>query len=626
MTSTLLKLLGAVTGLAAVITFAGGAVLWVRFDAIGLPADQVITLLPKELLLTIGARELLLPVALGGALGALLVGLAPLRGDRYALLFWLVLGIVLFVTVVALVVLASGLDWLAIFGMLAATVLALGGVLAVALVVPNGEAFAWTVAAAILLIAVPLTIAREAQSPRVEPVAMLLDGRPDSVAGFYIGQTKDRVYIAPLPGSGASDDPFADQPLDRVLELHRDNIRQLVLHAPVDTTGDGPGRDEARTLLADLHLAGATVPVVPVTTADPVATFAPLVNLHVHETSWPMTTAFFLRHAWLTWSAPDCPLWIQGAKQGEGAHGAVEDHRALMGVDAAKLAGPDAYARAPVDAGCDEGSGAKVPADAHTRPWDSGNGRPRGLPLREGWALDLGDDARTPAPRLDRDEAQQVLQDVPVYFERHQEGIGERITYWFFYGLSRPPGEPSLTDAVSHEGDWERISVLVEHQPGSATYLPLSVRFHTHDGHRDIAWRAVTRISAAGSPGATHPVAYSARGSHATYWRTGDYAIVVKALGKPAFSVEDHAMACSGCPEWRTWERLVDATTQPWYGFGGAWGRAGSLSGGGTTGPLGPSSYKAAGANPSPTRTLSRATTPTVPAQAATPAAPPAAG
>jgi hypothetical protein len=608
-----LKLLGAVAGLAAVITFAGGAVLWVRFDALGLPADQIITLLPKELLLTIGARELLLPMAIGGAMGALLVGLAPLRGGSYALLFWL-----------ALIVLAGGLDWLGILGMLAATALGLGGVLAVALVVPRSEPLAWTVAAAVLLIAVPLTIAREAASPRVEPVAMLLDGRPDSVAAFYIGQTRDRVYVAPLPGSGASDDPFADQPLDRVLELHRDNIRELVLHAPVDTSGDGPGRDEARTLLADLRLAGVTVPVAPVTTADPVATFAPLVSLHVHEVSWPMTADFFLRHAWLTWSAPGCPLWIQGAQAGDGAGGAVEDHRVLMGAfDPAKLAGPDAYAHAPVDAHCNAGSGAKVPASAHTRPWDSGNGRPRDLPLREGWALDLDDGARTPAPRLDRDEAQQVLQDVPVYFERHQEGIDERITYWFFYGLSRPPGEPGLTDAVSHEGDWERISVLVQHQPGSATYLPLSVRFHTHDGHRDITWRAVTRIAAAGSPGATHPVAYSARGSHATYWRTGDYAIVVKALGRPAFSVEDHAMACSGCPEWRTWERLVDATQQPWYGFGGAWGRAGSLAGGGTTGPLGPSPYKTAGANPSPTRTLYRATTPTqptAPPQAAQPA------
>ena len=142
--------------------------------------------------------------------------------------------------------------------------------------------------------------------------------------------------------------------------------------------------------------------------------------------------------------------------------------------------------------------------------------------------------------------------------------------------------------------------MLLEHGAGSSSYLPLSVRFHTHDGHRDIAWRAVTRVAGGSSSTPTHPVAFSALGSHATYWRTGDYAIVVKLAGRTAIAVHDHAIACSDCPEWRTWEQLVDVRAAPWYGFGGAWGAAGGVKGGGTTGPLGPSRYKTKGAEPRP--------------------------
>ncbi|HKG39783.1 MAG TPA: hypothetical protein VKB25_12395 [Conexibacter sp.] len=616
-----LKLLGAVAGLATLITFAGGAVLWIRFSELDLPADQVVTLLPKQLLLTTGARELLGPVVIGGLLALLVVVALPLRGKGIGLriLFWTGLGLLLLAILVVVMALVWDGTWAARLAMALAALIGLVAILVAALLTPSGRyvALAWTSAGAILLIAVALVILRESARPQLEPVAVLLRGRPDSVVGFYIGQTTDRLYVAPLPGTGGGDDPFADQPVDRVVELHRDAVTALVMREPVATDGDAPGRDEGRALLADLRQMGVdpnTIKIDPVTTVDPVSTFAPIVNLHVDERAWPMSAGDFLAHAWLTWSAPGCPTWIQGFNDADGASGANGDRSELLGrFQVGRLAGPGAYARAPVNEDCRPGRRARIAADAHTRPWDSGNGRPESLPLREGWALDVRDDWRRPKAAIEREGPQQTIHEVPVYFEQHTEAAGERITYWFFYGLSHPPGVPTYTERASHEGDWERISVLLEHRARSATYLPVSVRFHTHDGSRDIPWRAIGRIAGGNSSAPTHPIAYSALGSHATYWRTGDYAIVVKLADHPALAVHDHAMACSGCPQWRTWERLVDATTQPWYGFGGAWGAAGTIEGGGTTGPLGPSRYKSAGANPAPTRTLELGQTPTTP-------------
>jgi len=105
---------------------------------------------------------------------------------------------------------------------------------------------------------------------------------------------------------------------------------------------------------------------------------------------------------------------------------------------------------------------------------------------------------------------------------------------------------------------------------------------------------------------ATHPVAFSAVGSHASYWRAGEYESVFRISGRPRLTVFDEAIACPDCPEWRTWENLLDAKVQPWYGFGGAWGSV--TSSGGFNGPLGPSRYKSG--TDSPLETVRQAETP----------------
>jgi hypothetical protein len=204
-------------------------------------------------------------------------------------------------------------------------------------------------------------------------------------------------------------------------------------------------------------------------------------------------------------------------------------------------------------------------------------------------------------------DGQRVLEPTPVYFERHDE-VGEaglsnvRITYWFFYTFSSPTGKTDRTGlATGHEGDWERISVLT-HRTGDDLWLPLSVRFHEHDTSVDVPWERVRKApDEAGVT--THPRAYVAKGSHATYRRPGRFSQILRRGGVEILAVRDEAQACPRCPLWYTWKLLVDATRQPWYGFGGAWGVVGSASD--FTGPLGPSIGKTLqGRSPSPETAL----------------------
>jgi len=125
-------------------------------------------------------------------------------------------------------------------------------------------------------------------------------------------------------------------------------------------------------------------------------------------------------------------------------------------------------------------------------------------------------------------------------------------------------------DDVLHEGDWERITVyLDEANPGQAP--PAAVAFYRHSTNTFRAWEEVEKEAE------THPVVYSAIGSHAS-------------LPSPGYGFVDVGDADG--PRWRTWEpedALVSIVEQPWYGFGGAWGRLGRVRD--ATGPLGPGAH-----------------------------------
>jgi hypothetical protein len=233
---------------------------------------------------------------------------------------------------------------------------------------------------------------------------------------------------------------------------------------------------------------------------------------------------------------------------------------------------------------------------------------------REGFYLDLRNDLRRPKDtKTTTQGTQKVLENVPVYYESHPDpgtpADDQRITYWFFYPFSIPPGGSAK---IGHEGDWERLSVLVEQQ-GDGRWKPISARYHEHDTHVDVPWADV-RTAPDASGLLTHPRAYVARGSHATYRHAGKFAQVLSRGGVDIVTVRDSAQACPNCPLWFSWQRLVDAQQQPWYGYGGAWGRLGESSD--FTGPLGPSKYKTLGLSPAPEVSLQQAVPGTVPEQA----------
>jgi len=69
-----------VGGLAAFAAFAGSLVLWTRFEALGLPADQIVDLIPREEAITTGTTILLI-FGFCGAIAALAVYLID-RGGR----------------------------------------------------------------------------------------------------------------------------------------------------------------------------------------------------------------------------------------------------------------------------------------------------------------------------------------------------------------------------------------------------------------------------------------------------------------------------------------------------------------------------------------------------------------
>jgi hypothetical protein len=423
----------------------------------------------------------------------------------------------------------------------------------------------------------------------MEPVAVLLEEPNEELAGFYVGEADGRIHVAQLRhGSGLVE--VSAEPVEAVVSVSRDRVVRMALRSPAGLGLEDAGREQAETLLEDLIVerraaSGAPPPAPePYDTDNPVQTFAPLVSIHSKEPVAPTDADYFLRGSRLLWSFRGCP-----AKALTGKLTSREQWLDL---------GQGGFRQA---ARCGD-TGETYSSKRYTRPYGK---RRQGLEGRQGFYLDLDDNLRKPDVKSRAQGSQRVLSSVPVYYERHPEpdtrrDDDERITYWFFYPFSIPPGG---NDKVSHEGDWERVSVLVE-RVGAGRWRPVSVRYNAHDGHLDVPWADVRK--APDETGiATHPRAYVAKGSHASYRRAGKFVQVLVRGGFEIVRVKDDARACPDCPLWFTWQRLVDATKEPWYGFGGAWGQVGDASD--FTGPLGPSPFKTRGLSDAPETSLQHA-------------------
>lgn len=153
------------------------------------------------------------------------------------------------------------------------------------------------------------------------------------------------------------------------------------------------------------------------------------------------------------------------------------------------------------------------------------------------------------------------------------------IQYWFFYPYN---GDITAVLDPAHEGDWEHITVRVSPD----LQRVVEVFFATHK--RESRWlRDGYQLSQG-----THPVVYSARHSHASYWTVGE-----QPRGGIA-GVLPNDRTAGGGPIWRTWERLVNVGTfeapapgQEWVRYTGRWGELGTRGASQalvSSGPFGP--------------------------------------
>lgn len=99
----MLEFLGAAAGVGALMTLAGGALLWIRFDRLDLPADRIVTLLPPELLVTVGAHALLV-AAIAGLMAVIAIYALDDRSE-------LVLGLGVFAVVAAVILMLWDNQW-----------------------------------------------------------------------------------------------------------------------------------------------------------------------------------------------------------------------------------------------------------------------------------------------------------------------------------------------------------------------------------------------------------------------------------------------------------------------------------------------------------------------------------
>lgn len=594
--SMTLQLLGAVTGVIALVTVVGGAMLWIRFDQLHLPADRAVAFLPGELMVAIGAQALAVPIllGLGGVIGVMLIG-APGDKREVPTAFRILVAPILLAMVVA--IWATGdLDWDELGIGLAAGALGIVAILKTVWTTTRVRDVAWVVFGVFAVFGATVGIAHVALNPRLEPAAVLMKEGKGEFAGFLVGESSDRLYLVRLPGNGDPGDPFADAAVDRFLALPRAEVDRVEIQEPTGVEVDDPGRAQAYELLEDLRrdaTPATTAAPQPVTTIHPEIAFAPLVHLNSRESWYPMSARGFLDNSTLRWRNDD------GCEDDTIAVGAAliggdgQDREKLRDEGLGRKA--TAYAHPSAMPSCKPARGPTVPlATDHTRPHDTT--RLEGLETGEGFYLQLNRKLEKGHRETEHEGPQLFLRNVPVYVEQQQEQVeqqdGLRLTYWFLYGYSQPPPKHGATRLISHQGDWEAVSVLLRKGGQDGEYIPVSVRYNAHNGDRTVPWAVVRKVSD-GSEQATHPVAYSALGSHASYALAARYPTAFKVSGRPLVRTADVTVACLECPQWQTWKNVVDVPSQPWFGFGGAWGRATAL--GETTGPLGPSSYKSKG-------------------------------
>jgi hypothetical protein len=212
--TVLLSLVGALaTGIGGLgfFTFVGGSVLVARFRGAGLSGTTAVSVVPKSDLLAIGIDQLLAPLVVAFGLVLVLAVSYPRIGPTIGR--WGRLAMLTGIAVVALLYYRLQVDpplggshqHRLLLG--AAIVILITGTLATdrlgervisaspANLLRCQLAFATAVFAAVLAFASVQTYAINLSHPEVRAGALLVKGTGEAVAGLYVAQTSDRVWI-----------------------------------------------------------------------------------------------------------------------------------------------------------------------------------------------------------------------------------------------------------------------------------------------------------------------------------------------------------------------------------------------------------------------------------------------
>jgi len=185
----------------------------------------------------------------------------------------------------------------------------------------------------------------------------------------------------------------------------------------------------------------------------------------------------------------------------------------------------------------------------------------------------------------------------PYYGRVVRTATWTALQYWFFYAFN--DWRSGFNGANDHEADWEQVIFYLD-ADSDGRAVPVWAAYAQHDYHgRDLRrrWDDAEQLDLVGD----HPVVYAGAGSHASYFRPGEYLAeqpmrlpgilqrIVNALSRVmsgrrgsgdarmlSIAFVDFARGDGpsiGPGEERTWSPVVMDETQPWvHGYSGLWG------------------------------------------------------
>ena len=273
--------------------------------------------------------------------------------------------------------------------------------------------------------------------------------------------------------------------------------------------------------LVTSNAAQAVIGTEPALTLTEIKNFAPIVRIHPSEAYNPMDPMAFIRVS------------------------RFRHHRTLRSDQ-----GYNKYTRKWVTTNSKDSAYFNIPTSVINSFGLHSNGknrRPRDANSGKDWDVYLESNGRQYGDRTPN-------RDVPAFYYYRRRGDVHEVQYWWFSGFNDAP----LT--VNHQGDWEHVTVHIKNRQVISAY------FSAHNGGKTYT-RSQMLFSG------SHPVAYMAKGTHASYPKPGRY-----------HSYIDDCR--DGGQQWNISLNLKSLSTQPWKNFAGAWGAVGQFAT--TTGPLGP--------------------------------------